>query len=63
MRKRAARRRPAVDWYDKNCAKRAYTARQSFTESAEPHNVLNSGLTNAQGDDRALTRECGEHPA
>lgn len=37
-----------VDWYDKNCAKRAYTAGQSFTESAEPHDVLNSGSTSAR---------------
>lgn len=33
----------SVDWYDKDCHKRTYEAGQSFTESAEPHNVLNSG--------------------
>jgi len=32
-----------VDWYDKDCAKRSFTAGQSFTEGSEPHNVVNSG--------------------
>lgn len=32
----------SVDWYDKDCNKRTYGAGQSFTEGAEPHNVLNS---------------------
>src|SRR5690349_14441971 len=30
----------SVDWYDKDCNKRTFEAGQSFTESAEPHNVL-----------------------
>lgn len=38
----------SVDWYDKDCAKRSYTAGQSFTESAEPHNVLNPGPGNTR---------------
>jgi quercetin dioxygenase-like cupin family protein len=38
----------SVDWYDKDCAKRTYSAGQSFTEGAEPHNVVNSGATNAR---------------
>jgi quercetin dioxygenase-like cupin family protein len=36
-----------VDWYDKDCSKRTYGAGQSFTEGAEPHNVLNAGPGNA----------------
>ena len=37
----------SVDWYDKDCAKHSYGAGQSFTESAEAHNVLNPGSGNA----------------
>jgi quercetin dioxygenase-like cupin family protein len=37
-----------VDWYDKDCVKHTYTAGQSFTEGAEPHNVLNPGGSNAR---------------
>jgi quercetin dioxygenase-like cupin family protein len=36
-----------VDWYDKDCTKRTYGSGQSFTEGAEPHNVLNPGSGNA----------------
>jgi quercetin dioxygenase-like cupin family protein len=36
-----------VEWYDNNCRKRTYGAGQSFTEAAEPHNVLNRGPGNA----------------
>src|SRR5215475_1447951 len=61
----------SIDWYDKDCAKRTYTAGQSFTEAAQPHNVLNSGTTNARllaayitkkGDPRRIESaqpECG----
>jgi quercetin dioxygenase-like cupin family protein len=37
----------SVDFYDKDCVKRTYGAGQSFSESAEPHNALNSGSGNA----------------
>jgi quercetin dioxygenase-like cupin family protein len=37
----------SVDWYDKDCAKHSHGAGQSFTESAEVHNVLNPGSGNA----------------
>jgi quercetin dioxygenase-like cupin family protein len=37
-----------VDFYDKNCAKRVYTAGQSFIEAAEPHNAVNPGSNNAR---------------
>jgi quercetin dioxygenase-like cupin family protein len=37
----------SVDWYDKDCNKCTYRAGQSFTEGAEPHNVLNPGPGNA----------------
>jgi len=61
----------SVDWYDKDCVKHTYTAGQSFTEGAQPHNVLNSGTTNARlliayvtkkGDPRRIENaqpECG----
>jgi quercetin dioxygenase-like cupin family protein len=61
----------SVDWYDKDCVKHTYTAGQSFTEGAQPHNVLNSGTTNARllaayitkkGDPRRIESaqpECG----
>jgi quercetin dioxygenase-like cupin family protein len=38
----------SVDWYDKDCGKRSYTAGQSFTEGAEAHNVVNSAAGNAR---------------
>jgi quercetin dioxygenase-like cupin family protein len=38
----------SVDFYDKDCGKHTYTAGQSFTEGAEPHNVVNSGSGNAR---------------
>ena len=38
----------SVDFYDKDCVKRTYVAGQSFTESAEPHNVLNPGASNTR---------------
>lgn len=38
----------AIDFYDKDCRKRTYAAGQSFTESAEPHNVFNRGSENAR---------------
>jgi quercetin dioxygenase-like cupin family protein len=38
----------AIDFYDKDCRKRTYTAGQSFTESAEPHNLFNRGRGNAR---------------
>jgi quercetin dioxygenase-like cupin family protein len=37
----------SVEWYDHNCGKRTYAAGQSFTEAAEPHNVVNPGPGNA----------------
>jgi quercetin dioxygenase-like cupin family protein len=37
-----------IDFYDKDCGKRTYTAGQSFTEGAEAHNVVNSGSGNAR---------------
>jgi quercetin dioxygenase-like cupin family protein len=37
-----------IDWYDKGCEKHTYTAGQSFTEGAEPHNVVNSGSVNSR---------------
>jgi len=61
----------SVDWYDNDCAKHTYAAGQSFTEGAGPHNVLNSGTTNARlliayitkkGDPRRIENvqpECG----
>jgi quercetin dioxygenase-like cupin family protein len=38
----------SVDFYDKDCVKHTYAAGQSFTESAEPHNVLNPGSSNTR---------------
>jgi len=38
----------SVDWYNKDCEKRPFTAGQSFTEGAEAHNVVNSGSGNAR---------------
>jgi quercetin dioxygenase-like cupin family protein len=38
----------SVDWYNKDCDKRTYSAGQSFTEAAEPHNVVNPGPGNAR---------------
>jgi quercetin dioxygenase-like cupin family protein len=38
----------SVDFYDKDCHKRSFSAGQSFTESAEPHNAFNTGTTNAR---------------
>jgi quercetin dioxygenase-like cupin family protein len=38
----------SVDWYDKDCQKRTYAAGESFTEGAEPHNVVNSGSSRAR---------------
>jgi quercetin dioxygenase-like cupin family protein len=38
----------SVDWYDKNCNKSTYTAGQSFTESNEAHDLVNSGFVNAR---------------
>jgi Uncharacterized conserved protein, contains double-stranded beta-helix domain len=61
-----------VDWYDKDCQKQTYAAGHSFTEGADPHNVVNSGSTNARllvayvvkgGAPRRLENEqprCGE---
>jgi quercetin dioxygenase-like cupin family protein len=37
-----------IDFYDKDCRKRTYAAGQSFTESAEPHNLFNRGSGNAR---------------
>lgn len=37
----------AVEFYDKNCVKRTYTAGQSFSEAEEPHNAINRGTGNA----------------
>src|SRR4051794_36084455 len=37
-----------LDFYDKDCRKRTYAASQSFTESAEPHNLFNRGSGNAR---------------
>ncbi len=38
----------SVDFYDNACAKRTYTAGQSFTEGSEPHNALNPGTGGAR---------------
>ena len=38
----------SVDFYNKDCVKAVYAAGQSFTEGAEPHNVVNSGSGNAR---------------
>ena len=38
----------SVDFYDKDCAKRTYTAGQSFTEGADPHAAVNRGTGNAR---------------
>jgi len=38
----------SVTWYGKDCEKRGYSAGQSFTEAADPHNVLNTGSGNTQ---------------
>ena len=37
-----------VDLYDKDCVKHTYVAGQSFTESADPHALLNSGSGNVR---------------
>ena len=62
----------SVDFYDKDCVKRTYGVGQSFSESAEPHNALNSGSVNAhlliayivkKGDPRRIETSqpnCGE---
>jgi quercetin dioxygenase-like cupin family protein len=38
----------SITWYGKDCEKRSYSAGESFTEAADPHNVLNPGSGNAQ---------------
>ena len=38
----------SIDFYDKDCRKRIYSAGQSFTESADPHNAFNTGTTNVR---------------
>src|SRR5215472_16957034 len=38
----------SIDFYDKDCHKRSFSAGQSFTESAEPHNAFNPGSVNAR---------------
>src|SRR2546425_13160943 len=37
----------SFDFYNKDCVKHSYSAGQSFTEAAEPHNGLNPGPGNA----------------
>ena len=37
-----------IDFYDKDCHKGSFSAGQSFTESADPHNAFNTGTTNAR---------------
>jgi hypothetical protein len=36
----------SLDFYNKDCVKHSYSAGQSFTEAAEPHNGLNPGPGN-----------------
>ena len=38
----------SIDFYDKDCRKRSFSAGQSFTESADPHNAFNTGTANAR---------------
>ena len=38
----------SIDFYDKDCRKRRFSAGQSFTESADPHNAFNTGTANAR---------------
>ena len=38
----------SIDFYDKYCRKRSFSAGQSFTESADPHNAFNTGTANAR---------------
>src|SRR6267154_2716341 len=38
----------SVDFYDKDCRKSSFSAGQSFTESADPHNAFNTGTANAR---------------
>ena len=38
----------SIDFYDEDCHKRSFSAWQSFTESADPHNAFNTGTTNAR---------------
>jgi quercetin dioxygenase-like cupin family protein len=38
----------SVDFYDKDCVKRVYSAGQSFSEGAEPHTAVNSGQSNTK---------------
>src|SRR5882762_3487199 len=38
----------SIDFYDKDCRKRIYSAGQSFTESADPHNAFNTGTINVR---------------
>ena len=37
-----------IDFYDKDRHKGNFSAGQSFTESADPHNAFNTGTTNAR---------------
>src|ERR1700737_4620667 len=38
----------SIDFYDKDCRKHSFSAGQSFTESADPHNAFNTGTANAR---------------
>jgi len=38
----------SIDFYDQDCRKRSYSAGQSFTESADPHNAFNTGTINVR---------------
>jgi quercetin dioxygenase-like cupin family protein len=38
----------SIDFYNKDCEKQTFTAGQSFTEGADPHNAVNSGSVNAR---------------
>jgi len=38
----------SVEFYDKHCARRTYTAGQSFTEGADPHAAMNRGTGNTR---------------
>jgi quercetin dioxygenase-like cupin family protein len=38
----------SIDFYDKDCRKRSFSAGQAFTESADPHNAFNTGTARAR---------------
>ena len=64
----------SIDFYGKGCGKHTYAGGQSFTEGAEPHNIVNSGSGNARlliayivksGEPRRVENpqpRCGEAP-